>query len=298
VRETGGWQDVPVTHEPLDESRPGTIPAARADDVTRTSSATPTASTSRAASAERNAVGSDDAPAPESSPAGLPDAATPDAAAPARHGIDDPALTGSIETVDSTKHSLPENVMGVVTGVFLASFGLFLLKESGAVSGGTAGLALLTSYATGWTFGVLFVLVNVPFFALAVWKKGWPFTLRTVLTVVMLSAFSYLHPLMFDIDGINPIYGTLGGNLLVGVGLLILFRHGASLGGINILALVLQERAGLRAGYVQMGFDVLIVLTSLTVVSPWIVLLSALGAVVLNLVLAMNHKAGRYVGHT
>ena len=64
------------------------------------------------------------------------------------------------------------------------------------------------------------------------------------------------------------------------------------------LALVLQERAGLRAGYVQMGFDVLIVLASLTVVSPWIVLLSALGAVVLNLVLAMNHKAGRYVGHT
>ena len=287
-----------MTHEPLDESRPGTTPAARADDVTRTSSATPTASTSRAASAERNAVDSDDGPAPESSPAGLPDAATPDAAAPARHGIDDPALTGSIETVDVNKHTLAENVMGVVTGVFLASFGLFLLKTSGAVSGGTAGLALLTSYATGWTFGVLFVLVNVPFFALAVWKKGWPFTLRTVLTVVMLSAFSYLHPLMFDIDGIDPIYGTLAGNLLVGVGLLILFRHGASLGGINILALVLQERAGLRAGYVQMGFDVVIVLTSLTVVSPWIVLLSALGAVVLNLVLAMNHKAGRYVGHT
>ena len=287
-----------MAHEPLDESRPGTTPAARADDVTTASSNAARGSDAPTASAARPGAPDASPAAPESSPAGLPDAATPDAAAPARHGIDDPALTGSIETVDTTKHTLGENVMGVVTGVFLASFGLFLLKASGAVSGGTAGLALLTSYATGWTFGVLFVLVNVPFFALAVWKKGWPFTLRTVLTVVMLSAFSYLHPLMFDIDGINPIYGTLAGNLLVGVGLLILFRHGASLGGINILALVLQERAGLRAGYVQMGFDVLIVLTSLTVVSPWIVLLSALGAVVLNLVLAMNHKAGRYVGHT
>ena len=195
-------------------------------------------------------------------------------------------------------HSRVENVVALLIGTFAVSFGLYLLKEVGVATGGTAGIALLASYATSWSFGVWFVLVNVPFFALAVWKKGWPFTLRTVLTVVMLSAFSYLHPLMFDIDGINPIYGTLGGNLLVGVGLLILFRHGASLGGINILALVLQERAALRAGYVQMGFDVLIVLTSLTVVSPWIVLLSALGAVVLNLVLAMNHKAGRYVGHT
>jgi uncharacterized membrane-anchored protein YitT (DUF2179 family) len=84
----------------------------------------------------------------------------------------------------------------------------------------------------------------------------------------------------------------------VGVGLLILFRHGASLGGINILALILQEKVGWRAGYVQMVIDVAIVLFSLTVVSPWVVLVSAAGAVVLNLVLALNHKQGRYLGRT
>ncbi|MBD8661168.1 YitT family protein [Frigoribacterium sp. CFBP 8754] len=190
--------------------------------------------------------------------------------------------------------------MGVVTGVFIASFGLFLLKESGSVSGGTAGLALLVSYATGLSFGLLFLLVNVPFFALALWKKGVGFTLRTVMTVAMVSAFSYLHPVALDIDiyELNPVYGTLGGNLLVGVGLLILFRHGASLGGINILALILQEKVGWRAGYVQMVIDVAIVLFSLTVVSPWVVLVSAAGAVVLNLVLALNHKQGRYLGRT
>ena len=41
-----------------------------------------------------------------------------------------------------------------------------------------------------------------------------------------------------------------------------------------------------------------IVLFSLTVVSPWVVLVSAAGAVVLNLVLALNHKQGRYLGRT
>lgn len=213
-------------------------------------------------------------------------------------GVDDPALTDEAATADATKHSLAENVAGVLTGVFTASFGLFLLKQSGSVSGGTAGLALLVSYATHLSFGALFLLVNVPFFALAIWKKGVGFTIRTVITVALVSAFSYLHPLMFHIDRLNPVYGTLGGNLLVGIGLLILFRHGASLGGVNVLALVLQERLGWRAGYVQMVVDVLIVLASLTVVSPLTVLLSAAGAVVLNLVLAMNHKQGRYVGHT
>ncbi|WP_233572430.1 YitT family protein [Frigoribacterium sp. PhB160] len=207
-------------------------------------------------------------------------------------------MTEVAATADANRHTLAENVMGVITGVFIASFGLFLLKESGAVSGGTAGLALLISYATPVSFGLLFLLVNVPFFALALWKKGLAFTLRTVLTVAMVSAFSYLHPLALGIGQINPVYGTLGGNLLIGVGLLILFRHGASLGGINILALILQEKLGWRAGYVQMVVDVVIVLVSLTVVSPWVVLVSAAGAVVLNLVLALNHKQGRYLGRT
>jgi len=276
-----------TTHDPLGAPHRGTTPAARDDATapTPTTGGTPTG-------------GSPTAP-PEvqpTGPAGLPDADTAGAAAPAQAGVDDPALAPGPDP--RLRHSLAENVLGVLTGVFLASFGLFLLSTSGAVSGGTAGLALLLSYATPWTFGALFLAVNVPFFALAVWKKGWAFTLRTILTVSLLSAFSYLHPLVFRIDALDPVYGTLGGNLLVGVGLLILFRHGASLGGINILALVLQERAGLRAGYVQMAADVLIVGLSLTVV-PWpVVLLSAAGAVVLNLVLALNHKEGRYLGRT
>jgi hypothetical protein len=38
-----------------------------------------------------------------------------------------------------------------------------------------------------------------------------------------------------------------------------------------------------------------VVLVSLAVVPPWVVLLSALGAAVLNIVLALNHRPGRYV---
>ena len=57
-----------------------------------------------------------------------------------------------------------------------------------------------------------------------------------------------------------------------------------------------QERLGWRAGYVQLGFDVAVVLLALTVVPPVGVLLSALGVVVLNTVLAMNHRPGRCLG--
>jgi uncharacterized membrane-anchored protein YitT (DUF2179 family) len=194
------------------------------------------------------------------------------------------------------RHSALEDVLGIVTGTFTVSLGLFLLKTSGAVTGGTAGLALLLSYVGGLPFGVLFLAVNVPFFALAVWKKGWDFTLRTITAVALVSGLSALHPIALGDLTVDPLYAALGGNLLAGVGLLILFRHKASLGGFNILALILQERLNWRAGYVQMVLDTTVVLAAFTVVAPASVLLSAVGAVLLNLVLALNHRPGRYLG--
>ena len=131
------------------------------------------------------------------------------------------------------------------------------------VTGGTAGLALLIQYASGLPFWMLFLIINLPFAVLAVWQRGWSFTIRTVIAIAMVSGWSVVHHALFAIDGLNPIYGTLGGNLLAGVGLLILFRHRASLGGINIIALIVQDRWGFRAGWTQMIFDVIIVAAAL-----------------------------------
>ena len=85
------------------------------------------------------------------------------------------------------------------------------------------------------------------------------------------------------------------GGLLMGAGMLILFRHRASLGGLNVLVLYLQERFGWRAGRIQMALDCAIVLCSFAVVEWWYTALSVLGAVVLNQTLATNHRAGRYM---
>lgn len=196
----------------------------------------------------------------------------------------------------AVRHSALEDVLGILTGTFAASLGLFLLKSSGAVTGGTAGLALLVSYSVALPFGVIFLGVNLPFFALAVWKKGWNFALRTGAAIALVSLMAGLHPAALGTLHIDPVYGVLGGNLLAGVGLLILFRHRSSLGGFNIMALLLQEKLGWRAGYVQMVLDVAIVFASLALVPPLMVLLSAAGATLLNLVLALNHRPGRYLG--
>jgi uncharacterized membrane-anchored protein YitT (DUF2179 family) len=95
---------------------------------------------------------------------------------------------------------------------------------------------------------------------------------------------------------LQPLYAGVMGGFLIGAGLLMLFRHNASLGGINILALFLQQRQGWRAGKVQMAIDCLIVAAAFAWVEPQQIAISVLGAIALNLVVAVNHKPGRYLG--
>lgn len=219
------------------------------------------------------------------------------ASAPLGDPSADPATTaGPTASRNPLRHSFAEDVLGVLTGTFTASLGVFLLKSSGAVTGGTAGLALLLSYVVPLPFGVVFFVLNIPFFGLALWMKGLTFTLRSIASAALLSAFSLLNPLALVVDRLDPVYGVLAGNLLAGIGLLVLFRHRSSLGGFTILALIAQEKFGWRAGYVQMALDVAVVVCAFAVVPPLTVLLSAAGAVLLNLVLALNHRPGRYTG--
>jgi uncharacterized membrane-anchored protein YitT (DUF2179 family) len=193
-------------------------------------------------------------------------------------------------------HSRVEDALGLLTGVYVVSLGIYFIQTAGAVTGGTAGLSLLLSYATDVGFGWLFVLINLPAFAVAAWQKGAVFTAKSLACVVGVSFATRLQAEMLGLDSLDKTYGVVAGNLLAGAGLLILFRHGASLGGFNVFALLMQEKLGLRAGYVQMVLDVAVVLGSFLVVDPGVVALSALGAVVLNIVLAFNHRPGRYMG--
>jgi uncharacterized membrane-anchored protein YitT (DUF2179 family) len=194
------------------------------------------------------------------------------------------------------RHPLWEDGLALLTGTALVALGIAFYSHAGLLTGGTVGLAFLLKYLAGWSFGPVFFLLNLPFYALAIWRMGWKFTLRTVCAVGLVSLFAELTPQWVRFAELNVIYAAVFGGFAIGIGLLILFRHRASLGGVNILALFLQERFGLRAGTFQMGIDALIVMAAVFVVPADKVLLSVLGAVALNLVLAINHRADRYMG--
>ena len=185
--------------------------------------------------------------------------------------------------------------MALFTGVLLISVGVAFFSSAGLLTGGTAGLAFLVHYATGAGFGAVFFLLNLPFYWLALRRLGRAFTFKTFLAVALLSVITEAQSRFLGFAHLMPLFAGVAGGLITGTGFLVLFRHRCSLGGVGIAALHLQDRYGWRAGKVQMAVDCAIVLLALWTVEPERVALSIVGAVALNLVLAVNHRPGRYM---
>lgn len=195
-----------------------------------------------------------------------------------------------------SRHKLHEDIFAMLIGTMLVSLGIAFYAQVQLTTGSSAGLALLLQYVTGIPFGWLFFAINLPFYALAWWRMGLPFTLKTIASVAMVSYFTSQIPGWIGIERIDPLFAALVGGGLMGLGILSLFRHKASVGGINILALFLQENFGIRAGYFQLGVDAVILIIAFFVLPFDRVIYSILGALVLNLIIALNHRPGRYVG--
>ncbi|SLN17235.1 YitT family protein [Pseudooctadecabacter jejudonensis] len=193
------------------------------------------------------------------------------------------------------RHTLLEDVQGLLTGTTMAATGLVFLTHLGLITGQTAGLALLISYATGYSFALTFFVVNLPFYWLGLQRIGTRFVLKTLISVALVSGFSILFPALITFDTLNPVFGVIVFGLLTGAGLLAIFRHGASLGGVGILALYVQEKTGFRAGLVQLAFDACIFLAAFALLNVSAVLLSLLGALIVNLIITFNHRKDWYV---
>lgn len=207
-----------------------------------------------------------------------------------------PAVAAADPAPDAVAHHRPhEDLQALVTGTLFVALGVVMFGQAGLLTGGTAGLAFLVRYATGVDFSVAFFVINLPFYVFAWQRMGPVFTVKTFAAVALLSLFAHFLPRGIAFSYLWPPLAAVLGGLLCGAGMLMLFRHRASLGGLNVLVLYLQEKFGWRAGKIQMAIDSGIVLGALWVADGERVALSVLGAVVLNLTLAINHRPGRYM---
>jgi uncharacterized membrane-anchored protein YitT (DUF2179 family) len=196
---------------------------------------------------------------------------------------------------EGVSHSLFDDVQAILLASLFMSFGVALFTQQEFLIGGTAGVAFLGSYASSWSFGQLFFVINIPFYGLALWRLGWFFTLKTFFAVGLVSILSDWIPLWIVIDSSIPLFAAIFGGSMMGAGLLMLFRHKASLGGLNILSLYLSKYHNVNAGRFQMVMDVIIIILAIYIVDIWATIYSVIAAICMNAVLAINFKKGRYL---
>ncbi|MDB5689252.1 MAG: YitT family protein [Sphingomonas bacterium] len=204
-------------------------------------------------------------------------------------------MDGSTEP--AVGHTRLDDLHALLLGGAFCGMGVFLLHQAGLATGGISGVALLVSYLVPVSPGWLFLLLNIPFYFFAWRTLGSAFAIKTIIATVVLGTVATFLPAWIEVGKVDRIFAALFSGALVGMGILALARHRASVGGIGVLALFLQDRRGWRAGYVQMAFDAAILLGSLFVFDLARVALSVLSAATMNLVLALNHRPGRYTGY-
>ena len=192
-------------------------------------------------------------------------------------------------------HSALDDAQGLAYGSFMAALSVVVLTHLGFVTGQTSGAALLISYATGWGWGPVFFIINIPFYWVGYKRFGKAFVAKSLFAVTLTSALAAILPNYIKFSELNPALGAVMIGAFTGSALIALFRHGASLGGIGIVGLYIQDATGFRAGWVQLIFDAFIFAIALFMLDPWAVAWSFLGALVANLTIAINHRRDRYI---
>lgn len=119
------------------------------------------------------------------------------------------------------------------------AYPLFLVPN-GIAPGGVTGISMVLHHAFGWPVGMTSLLINIPLFLIGYRSMGRTFVLRSLVATVLFSALIdllQLEPLTRE-----PLLASVFGGVLVGFGLGLILRAGATTGGTDLLARVVHRR--------------------------------------------------------
>jgi len=132
--------------------------------------------------------------------------------------------------------------MVIIGSLLLAIAFVWFFIAHDIAPGGVTGIATVISHLTGWNIGLLSFIINLPLF-LAGWKQvGWRFAVRSFVSMTLVSLFIDSIPTL-DLTS-DPLLASAFGGVVMGVGLGIVVRAGASTGGTDMAAKMVHRLLG------------------------------------------------------
>ncbi|GAI18015.1 unnamed protein product [marine sediment metagenome] len=145
-------------------------------------------------------------------------------------------------------------ILYIIIGCIICalSYAVFLIPHQ-IVPGGVTGIAMLLHFLYHTPVGVAAIILNIPLFLIALKVLGLRFGFKSVIAIfvtnILIDFFIYTLKITTPTD--NVILGALYGGLLLGFGLGLVFRGGASTGGTDIVGQILYETHQFISWYVD-----------------------------------------------
>ena len=166
---------------------------------------------------------------------------------------------------------LPENVkkrelvlaylqilLGCVIGA--AAYPTFLIPNSIA-PGGITGVATILNHLFHLPVGTVSLVLNVPLFLIGYRTMGRSFAFRSLIATLLFSLLIDILPL--PVISTDPLLGTLFGGVVLGVGLGLILRGGATTGGSDMIARMVHRRFPfITVGAFLFAIDFLVVIAA------------------------------------
>lgn len=128
-------------------------------------------------------------------------------------------------------------------GCFLYASAVTMFISSNQISpGGITGIATALGFVFKVPSGILLFLINIPILILGFIKFGGVFIIKTAIASSMLSAALTVTDLTLPSFSIDMILASIFGGILMGIGLSLIMLRGATTGGIDIIAKLINRK--------------------------------------------------------
>ena len=132
----------------------------------------------------------------------------------------------------------------MIFGSFLIATGTnWLLLPYKMTTGGASGVATILYYLFNMPMGITIILINIPHFIFSIIKLGLKFNLKTIFTTFILATFFevFKDGVFIKYGGLDMFTSCVFGGIIVGLGLALVFKAGASSGGSDLLAQLIYK---------------------------------------------------------
>ncbi|MBF0243027.1 MAG: YitT family protein [Desulfamplus sp.] len=150
------------------------------------------------------------------------------------------------------------NLTLIMAGAIIFSIGLNgILIPKGFITGGISGVCLLIYYVTGiLSPGLWYFIINIPLFIM-----GWIFVSRRFFFYSlygMIAVSICIDVINIQIDINDPFLAILAGGTILGVGSGVTLHSLGSLGGLDIIGIMLNQKFGVRIGTFFFTFNMVL----------------------------------------